>query len=241
MILNKKILIFTAHPDDHLTCAGTLMFFKSRDFEIKEIVATGGEMGPWWINKKEQKKNFSKEELKEKRKNEIKKASALIGISETIFLGMKDSQVTRDFEVIEKIIEIIRKERPLIVFLPNKKDYHCDHREFSKIVLEAIEKASWNYLLEKGKPWRVPIVLMWEGFYLERADIVFDVSDFSQKKKKLIKIYSSQINPKEEKLLESMNYYRAFSLRKEKSFLAEAFEIPENFPLDFISIFKILS
>ena len=234
----KKLLLFSAHPDDHLTCAGTLMFFKEKGFEIKEIIASAGEAGPWWENKEKQKENFAKEQLKSKRKSEIKKASLLIGISETIFLGMEDGKITRDFNVIEKILVIVRKEKPDIVILPQKDDYHSDHREFSKIVLESLEKASWDYAYEKGKPWRVPVVLMWEGFYLKRADIIFDVSKFASKKQKLIKIYSSQINPREEKLLSSIGFYRAFFLRKKESFLAESFEIPENFPIDFKLLYQ---
>jgi LmbE family N-acetylglucosaminyl deacetylase len=237
----KKAIVFSAHPDDHLTCAGTLMLLRKKGFEIKEVIATGGERGPWWINEKRQKKSFKKEELKEKRKDELKKAADLIGISQAIFLNLKDSEIQRDFSAIEKIVEIIRKERPLIVFFPNKDDYHCDHREFSKIVLEALEKSSWDCFYEKGRPWRVPVALMWEGFHLKRDDLLVDVSQFASKKAKLIKIYSSQINPREERLLNSINSYRAFFLRDKKAFLAEAFEIPEHFPIIFHFLEKIFS
>jgi len=237
----KKLLLFSAHPDDHLTCAGTLMFLKEKGFEIKEIVATKGESGPWWIKKGEQKKSFKKEQLMEKREREINKASAIIGVSETIFLGMEDGRIVRDFNAVETILTIIRKEKPDIVILPQKDDYHCDHREFSKIVLESLEKASWDYDYEKGKPWRVPAVLMWEGFYLKRSDLVFDVSQFATKKQKLIKIYSSQINPREEKLLASIGFYRAFFLRNNKSLLAESFEIPKHFPVDIVYLFNLIS
>jgi LmbE family N-acetylglucosaminyl deacetylase len=229
----KKAIIFSAHPDDHLTCAGTLMLLKEKGFEIKEVVATGGESGPWWINKNTQKTDFRKEDLMLVRKKEISKASRVIGISETIFLGLEDGKVARNFNAIDRILETIRKEKPLIVFLPNKDDYHCDHREFSKIVLEALEKASWDYLYEKGEPWKVPVILMWEGFYLKREDIIVDVSKFKTEKEKLIKVYASQINPREKKLLYCINYYRAFLLRNKKIFLAESFEIPEHFPIYF--------
>jgi len=228
----KNVLIFSAHPDDHLACAGSLMLLKNQGFKIKEVVATAGENGPWWTKEKKQKINFEKAALKDQRFKEISQAAKLIGITQTIFLHLIDGAVVRDFTAIEKIIAIIRKEKPAIVFLPNQNDYHCDHREFSKIVLEAIEKASWDYLYEKGKPWRVPVVLMWEGFYLARPDIIIDISPFLEKKKKLIKIYRSQINAKEEKLIDAFNTYRVFGLRKEKCSGAEAFEIPLNFPLE---------
>ncbi|MCD5401971.1 PIG-L family deacetylase [candidate division NPL-UPA2 bacterium] len=237
----KKVLVFSAHPDDHLCCAGTLMFLKDKGFEILEIVATGGEKGPWWVSKIEKKKVFDKKELEKVRKGEISKASRIIDVSQTTFLGLPDSKIIRDLEAIEEIVSIIRKEKPEIVFTHNQKDYHCDHRELSKIVLEALEKASWHYLPEKGEPWRVPIVLLMEGFYFGKAYLVVDITSYLERKNKLIDVYQSQINPRERKLLESMNFYRAFLTRNEKTRAAEAFEIPEEFPIYFnrmIEVFK---
>lgn len=236
---SKKALVFTAHPDDHLCCAGTLMLLKDKGFEIYEVVATGGEKGPWWVSETEKKTDFDKKELEKIRKAEINKASQIIGISKTIFLGLPDSKIVRDPEVIEEMVGIIRQERPGIVFAPNQKDYHCDHREFSRITLEALEKASWHYLPKKGKSWKVPVVLLMEGFYFGKPHIVIDVTPCSEKKREIINVYKSQINPRERKLLKSMNFYRAFSTRDEKVLTAEAFEIPEDFPLNFNRLIEI--
>lgn len=237
----KKILVFTAHPDDHLCCAGTLMFFKEKGFEIQEIVATGGEKGPWWVSKVKRKTKFVSEELKKTRREEINKASKIIGITKTSFLNLPDSKIVRDPEVIEEMVRIVRQEKPEIVFAMSQNDYHCDHREFSKITLESLEKASWNYLLEKGQPWRTPIVLLMEGFYFGKANVVVDITKYLKKKNKVIEIYKSQINFQERKLLESMNFYRAFLTRDKKVLTAEAFEIPEGFPIYFNQLIKIFS
>jgi len=235
----KKALIFSPHPDDHLCAAGTLMLLKDKGFTIHEIVATGGEKGPWWISETEKKTDFDKNELKKVRQKEISQASKIIGISKTTFLGLPDSKIIRDPEAIEEMVRIIRQEKPEIVLASNQKDYHCDHREFSKITLEALEKASWHYLPEKGKPWRAPIALYMEGFYFGKPHLVVDITPYLEKKNKLIDIYQSQINPRERKLLESMNFYRAFSTRNEKALAAEGFEIPEEFPIYFNRLIEI--
>lgn len=237
----KKVLVFTTHPDDHFCCAGTLMFLKERTFEIQEIVATGGEKGPWWVSKIKRKTKIISEELKKVRKEEISKASKIIGISKTSFLNLPDSKIVRDPEVIEEMVRIVRQEKPEIVFAMNQNDYHCDHREFSKITLEALEKASWNYLPEKGQSWRTPIVLLMEGFYFGRADVVVDITKYLKKKNKVIESYKSQINFQERKLLESMSFYRAFLTRDKSVLTAEAFEIPEGFPVYFNQLIKIFS
>ncbi len=49
---NKKVILFTAHPDDHLLCAGTLMKLKDKGFQIVEVMATGGEKSVWYGKEK---------------------------------------------------------------------------------------------------------------------------------------------------------------------------------------------
>lgn len=236
---SKKAILFTAHPDDNLCVAGTLMFLKDKGFSIYEVVATGGEKGPWFVSKTKRKKKFKEEELKEVRAKEISKASQIIGIDKTMFLGLPDSRVSWDFDVIREIIKIIRQEKPVIVFLNNPYDYHSDHREFSKMVKEAIERSAWNFEFELGDPWKVPIVLYYEGIYFGKSHILVDISKYWQRKQKVIDVYASQIYPAERKLLESMNYYRNFFLRDHKSLSAEAFEIPEEFPIKFNQLIEI--
>lgn len=237
----KKVLVFSAHPDDHLCCAGTLMFLKDKGFEVQEVVATGGEKGPWWISGTEKKSDFNKKELQKERKKEISEAEKIIGISKTIFLGLPDSKIIRDPKIIEKIVGIIRKERPEVVFILNQEDYHCDHREFSKIALEALEKASWHYLPEKGESWRVPLVFLMEWSCLNKPQIIVDITPYVRKKEQLIDIYKSQINFRKRKLLESINFYRAYLTRNEKILSAEAFEIPEGFSVCLNRIIEIFN
>jgi len=237
----KKILVFSAHPDDHLCCAGTLMWLKTKGFEIHEIVATGGEKGPWWISEKTQRVGFSQKDLKKERKKEIDKASKIIGINRISFLGLSDGEITIQTEIIEKIMKLVRRERPTIVFTTSPKDYHRDHRQLGKIVLEAVNQASWSFRFELGKPYRVPTVLFMEGFYFGEAHLVVDITPFAERKRALMETYKSQIPPREKKLLESMNFYRAFLMRNERVWEAEAFEIPENFPIHLNQLIEIFT
>jgi LmbE family N-acetylglucosaminyl deacetylase len=154
----KNILVFSAHPDDHLTCAGTLMLLKEKGFKIHEVVATKGEQGPW----REKEANFEKNELLEKRSKEINEASKLIGIDNTSYFNLPDSKIEKNHETVDKIVEIIRKKRPDFVFTLNSKDYHTDHSEVSKMVTVGVERASWDFMKEKGEPFKVPI-LLWKG------------------------------------------------------------------------------
>jgi LmbE family N-acetylglucosaminyl deacetylase len=225
----KNIILFTAHPDDHLTCAGTLMLLKEKGFKIHEVVATKGEQGPW----REKETSFKKKELQEKRSEEISKASEIIGIESTSYLGLPDSRVEKSHKAVDEIIGIIREKRPDFVFTINSKDYHTDHTEVSKMVTVGVERASWDFMKEKGEPFKVPIFLLSEGFYFGRADVVVDITDYVERKKKVIDVYDSQINSAEKVLLQSMNSYRGFFCREDDLRQAEAFEVPEKYPINF--------
>ncbi len=239
---NKKILVFSAHPDDHLCCAGTLMYLKGKGYNICEIVATGGESGVWFDSNNKKKSGFDKNKLAQERKKEISKASKIIGVSETVFLGLPDSKVEKTHEVIENIIKIIRKEKPEIVITHNSNDYHPDHKAVNEIVLEAAERASWTYLPEFGNSYKIPIILLMEGFYLGRSDLVFDITKYKKRKESLLDVYGSQIYPSERKMLESMNNYRSFFLRGYDNIdCAEAFEIPDHFPVYMNRVLEIFS
>ncbi len=228
---SKNVLIFTAHPDDHLCAAGTLMLLKDKGFRIHEVVATGGEKGVWWVSDEEKKANFNGEHLKEERKKEISEASRIIGIDQTTFLGLPDSEVERSYDLIEKLIGLIRKERPDFIFSMSPDDYHHDHREFGKIVTEAAERASWGNLPELGPQLKTPAVLYIEGIYFGRADVLVDITPYRERIDHLLDVYASQIDVSERRLLESMSLYRGFIRRDRDVIAAEAYELPKEFPI----------
>lgn len=235
---NKTVLLFSAHPDDHVCCAGTLMLLKEKGYDLVEIVSTQGEMGTWW-EKKRKKSNFDRRELVQLRQKELSKASRLIGIDKTINLGLPDSRVQKTPETVEKVLAIIRAEKPRIIITHNPNDYHSDHIETSRFVLEGAERAGWTCWPEMGDSYQTPMFLYMEGFYLGKTNLVVDVTKFQKKKQKLLDVYGSQIYPKERDLLNSINNCRSFALRDLEAHSAEAFELPEHFPLKFNQLFEL--
>lgn len=234
----KTVLLFSAHPDDHVCCAGTLMYLKEKGYELIEIVSTQGEMGTWW-DKKQKKSNFDRGDLLQLRQKELSKASKLIGISKTVNLGLPDSRVQKSPEIVEKVLSIIRAEKPEIIITHNISDYHSDHIETGKFVLEGAERAGWTCWPELGESYQTPMFLYMEGFYLGKPHLVVDVTKFQKKKQKLLDVYASQIYQNERDMLNSINNFRSFSLRDMAAHSAEAFELPEHFPLEFAHLFDL--
>ena len=225
--MNKRLLIFSAHPDDHLSCAGTAMYLKSLGFEIIEMVFTGGENS---INKlQDATKVVDKKALIKVREKEFKAASKILGTKSYMFLGQPNGDVKRSFELVLKIVEIIRKVCPLIVISENPNDYHTDHRAVGEIVTEAIERAGWGVQRELGAPYKTPMGL-YMGTMLEneRLDILFDITKFWDKKRKMLKAYGSQIGSSGFQLDEALAKYCGYYMRVP---YAESFEVMKNFPI----------
>jgi LmbE family N-acetylglucosaminyl deacetylase len=229
---NRNIILFTAHPDDHLLCAGTLMKLADSGFYIIEVVFTSGEKSVWYGKEK-----FKKEDLKKQRMKEWILSRKFIGIKEGIGLGLKDSEFTRDLKTVHLVMKIIRKYKPVLVITHYYQDYHRDHNEVSKIVAEAVDRAGWGISKELGEPHKTPLFLYMDGEYLNRGDILVDVSDYLEKIKKLMDIYSSQMSERMKNLLLSIITYRGFFMRTKA---AESFELGFRSPLKLKGLEEIL-
>jgi len=229
---NKNIILFTAHPDDHLLCAGTLMKLADKGYYIIEAVFTSGEKSVWYGKEK-----FKKEDLKKQRMKEWILARKFIGIKEGIGLGLKDSEFNRDLKTIHLVMKIIRKYKPLLVITHYYQDYHRDHNEVSKIVTEAVDRAGWGIAKELGEPHKTPLFLYMDGEYLNRGDILVDVSDYLEKIKELMEIYSSQMSERMKNLLLSIITYRGFFMRTKA---AESFELGFRSPIKLENLDEIL-
>lgn len=221
----KKLLIFSAHPDDHLSCAGTALFLKDLGFEISEVVFTGGEKS---VNNLGEK-NTDPTDLKKIRSVEFKKASEILGTKSVYFLGQPDSNVSRSPELLDTLIKIIRKEKPLIAISENPNDYHFDHRQVGKIVAEALDRAGWGISKNLGEKHKTPVGLfMGSLIQNEKNDVSVDVTKYWDKKLEILKVYGSQTSDMTFQLNEALGKYFGFYQRAK---FAESFEIMGNFPI----------
>ncbi|MBU0535262.1 PIG-L family deacetylase [Patescibacteria group bacterium] len=227
----KKLLIFSAHPDDNLSCAGTALFLKDAGFEISEVVFTGGEKS---INLSQNKKTLPKI-----RKKELADASKILGTKNIYMLGQPDSNVARTTKLLDKVISIIRKEKPTIVISENPNDYHYDHQQVGKIVTEAVERAGWGINPKLGKKHKTPV-----GLYMgtlienERSDILVDITKYWNQKIKMMETYGSQLGSGSYDFNEGLAKYFGYYIRVK---YAESFEIMKNYAIRLNQLIEILS
>jgi len=234
--LKKKLLIFSAHPDDHISCAGFAMYLKDIGFEIFETVFTGGGKGV--CKNTPDGKVVTANELITIRKTEFAKASKILGTTSFQFLGIENNNVRRTSELIDKLVQIIRDVKPTLIITENPNDYHFDHREIGNIVTEATDRAGWGVSKELGKPFKT-LVLLYMGSLPEneRTDILIDITRYQNKKMNMLKVYGSQMGDSSFQLAEALDSYRGYQLRTR---YAEAYQIGKNYPVRLNSLLEIL-
>ena len=236
-VKDKNVLIFTAHPDDHIPCVGTLLKLKDVGFNLYECVFTNGE-GSSFIKNGKPQLNFDKGELTEVRSIEFKKATEILGTKKIYTLNMPDGGITRSLEILLKLVKIVREVKPLVVFMHPKDDYHSDHIAAHAICEEALRYSTYASNLELGNSYRVPIVLCFDGLFLLNPQILVDISDYKEKKKQILDCYTSQLvkGTTSYTTEDAISVYRAYQRMRiehigKRGKLAEGFTIPEKFPV----------
>jgi N-acetylglucosamine malate deacetylase 1 len=118
-------LAFGAHPDDvEMSAGGTLSMLNRNGKPFGIVDLTRGEMGT--------RGNATI------RANEATDAAKILGAEIRINLGIPDAGIEHTRKNLLKVIEIIRKHKPEIVFAPYKDERHPDHIHAHKLVSEAI-------------------------------------------------------------------------------------------------------
>lgn len=182
--MKVDILAFGAHPDDvELGCGGTIAKMISEGKTIAIVDLTRGELGT--------------RGTEETRKKEAAKAAEILKISARENLEMKDGflQNSEDYQM--RIVKMIRKYKPEIVFANAIDDRHPDHAKGAKLVSDAcflsgLVKIESEYEGEKQEVWRPKHIFHFIQWKEIEPDFVIDISDFMDKKIESCLAYSSQ-------------------------------------------------
>ena len=136
--LGKRIVVFTAHPDDEGLSAGTMYENYKAGGETFLICATAGEKG-----KSHLAKPVSDAVLKKIRQNELLKAAKILHINKVIFLGFPDASVrARKKQLYGKSLTTIQKIKPdyILSFGPDGISAHWDHITVGEVALKISKK-----------------------------------------------------------------------------------------------------
>jgi len=183
--MKLDILAIGAHPDDvEFACGGTLLKLVSEGKSVGIIDLTQGEMGTRGTI--------------ETRYEEAANAAKLLGLKARENLKMKDGFLVNSEEYQLRIVQMIRKYQPEIVFCNAWEDRHPDHAKGSKLVSDAcflagLRKLETEYNGEKQEAWRPKHVFHYIQWKHITPDFVVDISDFMEKKMEVCKAYKTQL------------------------------------------------
>lgn len=181
------ILGIGSHPDDlEILCGGTLAKYTSLNHKVTMAIVTDGSAGS---------RDHPVDELRKIRRKEAENSAQIIG-AKLIWLGELDELFFEDKETRYKIVDIIRESKPDVIITHSPNDYHPDHQEVSKAVLNASFISSLPNINTQFPNHEVVCPLYYMdtlvGVNFQPQEYV-DISDFFENKKKMLACHSSQI------------------------------------------------
>jgi len=175
------ILAIFAHPDDvELAVGGTLLKLKHLGYKTGALDVTQGDMGT--------------RGTVEGRAEEAADASKILKLDVRENLGLPDGHVFADDESRAKLVRVLRRLKPKVIFTHQDNDPHPDHNHIVQLVRESARLASMRRYDEEtgGEKIAVPIVAHNIFSRLVAPSFVVDISDFLDEKIAAIRAHKSQ-------------------------------------------------
>lgn len=191
--------MFAPHPDDETWgCGGTIAKRISEGYEVFIVVMTDGRYA--FLKMLGIETEPTPEELKEIRKEEVKRAASVLGVhgNNLIFLEFVDGTLRDNMNEAErKVTELLSEHRPIEVYFPYKNDGHPDHQATYKIVKKSIVKLdlktrSYQYSIMHKWARFGPLIDRMFGFF-KRNIVKVDISPFLPQKVAAAKEFKSEL------------------------------------------------
>ena len=224
----ERAIVLAPHPDDEtLGCGGTIRLLLKSKRPVKVIFLTSGDKADPSHSAsgiKHHEEHVTDYSLM--REKEAVKALRVLGVSDYEFLRFPDRELNLYYKsALDRLLEIIGTYMPDTIYSPSMIELNPDHRATAALSME-IQR------INKGK------IVFYEITIPLRPNILVDITDMFDVKKKAIKEYKSQL-----KLLDylrhivSLNAIRTLTVQKAQ--YAEAFWVMEK-PLSDIDVGKWL-
>ncbi len=176
------VMAFGAHPDDiELGCGGTLIKLVDLGHSVVLVDMAQGEMGT--------------RGTVETRRAEAAAAAKIIGAVARENLKLEDGNIRADEEAKRRVVEVVRKHRPRLVFIPYYKDRHPDHYHASQVAYEGIFLAGLAQYETGQESYRPLRVLYYMGWYEFEPTFIVDISAQFDQKMDAIYAFSTQFKP----------------------------------------------
>lgn len=135
---NENVLVISPHPDDEIVgCGGTLIKMLNEGSFVTVLQLTDG-------SNTCALKDYPEHIRKTIRLEEAKNVAENLQFAELILWKEKDSQLKCTTENVRKLVDILERIRPKVIFVPFLNDPHPDHAMANEILRRALEVSSHN-------------------------------------------------------------------------------------------------
>jgi len=184
--MTLDVLVFAAHPDDaELAMGGTIARFANDGSSVGIVDLTRGEMG-----------TRGNAGIREK---EALEAAKILKTSIRENLLIPDGDIEISNGNIIKVVMLMRKYKPKIVFAPYFSDRHPDHISASKLIKRAmfvsgLEKINTSESEITQHAYRPAKLFYYMQTYTFEPSFIVDISNFFETKMKSVWAYSTQFH-----------------------------------------------
>ncbi|MBT5824958.1 MAG: glycosyltransferase, partial [Gammaproteobacteria bacterium] len=202
----EVILVVSPHPDDEVFgCGGAIMRHLQNGKQVNVVIISDGAFGT---------EGEEKVRRVAQRESESCKAAKILGYGKPLFWRLPDRSVIYQEKLIQRLLDVIQDCGASLVYSPAPLEMHPDHRAVAMCVIEAVRRLNSGHFLalyEVG----VPLT----------PNLLLDISDLAEKKKKAMECFVSQNgNQRYDLDIAALNRYRTYTLPIEVT-AAEAFTV----------------
>jgi LmbE family N-acetylglucosaminyl deacetylase len=183
-----------AHPDDpEVSCGGTIARWAAAGTEVTVCICAQGDKGSL-------DPRVDGARLAARRRDEVKAAGAVLGVTGHHFLGYRDGDLEDDAELRGRLVALIRQLAPEVVLCPDPtavffgQQYanHRDHRVVGWATLDAVAPAAANphYFPAAGAAHQVSVLYL--SGTLE-PDVWVDITGVVERKAQAVACHASQV------------------------------------------------
>ena len=176
------VLAIGAHPDDcEIMMGGTLAVLKKQSYNVGICDLCTGEAGTYGSAKI--------------RQQELAEASKILHLDVRETLDMPDGHIRNTEENRMKLIEVIRKHRPEIVFsFFNSMPRHPDHYYSGLLTKECVFLAGLEKIQTAFPPHRPSNLIHFKELIIkDKPDFIVDISEVWEQKVAAVRAYQSQV------------------------------------------------
>jgi N-acetylglucosamine malate deacetylase 1 len=215
--IHPAVLVVAPHHDDEVIgCGGTIALLARKGVKVDVLYMTAGYSGIPEIK--------DKHVATVRREIEARKSATILGIAHLIFWRYPDRELEYSFQVVRRLIRLIRKGRYVRLYFPHADEKDSEHQVVHRIVSEAGWLVNTSYIPELGATCHLERIINYEVWTpMVNVNYVEDISEVLPLKIEALQCYESQFSRDRARRLVGLNEYRA-ALSHEDKIAVEAFK-----------------